>query len=234
MTIKPSHMKVIGSTQRGKTTYCNELHREFPSHVTGPDGRRVPRYSIFVDTKGIDPIWGTKVRQLDPLGKVVLNGQKLVYDPPRLPTGIDWAVADLQLQLLWGSVQAAAQRAKWTSDRDPWIQVLVDEAQQWQGVYTGVDGKRRRHPDTLDDMAARGLGMGLRLVYITQYPAGLTPTTRNNLGTSVVYGLEDEGQRVLQSWGWPAADIKAWTDKPYHFASYHAQLGWRYHDPRPV
>jgi hypothetical protein len=229
---KLEHLRVVGSTQFGKTTWCNELHRRWPAFAW--DGaRKVPRYSIFVDTKGIDPLWGARVRSISPLGKAALHGQKLIWDPPRRADGIAWEEADAQLLGLWGSVQAAAQRTGWSSERDPWIQVLVDEAQQWEGTYVGADGKQHRHPGTLEDMAARGLGMGLRLVYITQYPAGIQPKTRNNLTSHVVFGLADEGRTVVENnWGWPK-QIATHTRERFYYATYTRQAGWRYNPPRP-
>lgn len=218
---KPTHVMIIGATQKGKTTYANRMHRTFH------------KVSIFVDTKGIDPLWGTRVRSLANLSETLMLGDKIVYDPPRRADGIVWEEAHRDLLSLWSRVQAAAIRCKWSSERPPQIQVKVDEVHRWQSPYTNEEGKTVRPPDTIEDMATRGLGMGLRLGCITQYPAGLRTETRNCLDTRIVYGLGDEGRRCIRSWGWPEPAITAWTNHPYHFASSHPALGWRLHCPTP-
>lgn len=213
LQLKPTHMLVVAATQAGKTFYVNELHRKFR------------RRSVFVDTKGIDPIWGAKVRTLRPLNQVALKGQKLVYDPPRLLAGIDFEKARADLEHFWGKVQALAQGTRWTSDRPPWIQLVIDEAQVWLDECG----------DLIEDMAARGLGMGLRLILITQYPAGLNgklgTRIRNNLETRIVLRQGDEGRRCIQGWQWPVNLIIPWTEQKFHFASYAPGLGWRVHCP---
>lgn len=215
MKVKPTHMLVLGATQNGKTTYTNVLHR------------RAPGVSIFVDTKGIDPIWGTKVKRINPLSQALLHDKKLVWDPPRQADGIDWKAADAELLTLWGKLQSVAQRTGWTSSRAPWCQIIVDEAQMWESD----DSKR---PRTLEDIAARGLGMGVRLVLVTQHPSGIRVKTRTNLETRVVFRLGDEGHRVIKGWGWPADEIMANAEAKYHFSSYAPGLGWRHHKPIPL
>jgi hypothetical protein len=226
-----AHLRVLGSTQYGKTYWCNELHQRWPSH-DWHKGRRVPRISIFVDTKGTDPLWGARIRSLEPVQRALLHGAKLVYDPPRRADGIAWEEADRHLLHLWGEVQNRARRVQWSSSREPWLQLVVDEADKWEGTYIGADGKLHRHPNTLEDMAARGLGLGLRLVYVTQHPAGINPRTRNNLTEAVVFGLGDEGRRCLQAWGWPARRIAEHTSRRRYFATLTGD-GWSFHEPRP-
>lgn len=210
--MKPTHMMVLGTTQAGKTTYTNQLHMRF---------RRI---SVFVDTKGIDPLWGVKVRSLNPLSRTLLAGKKIVWDPPRGADGIAWERADAELLAFWVKVQETAQRAGWTSERPPWIQLIVDESQMWESE----DSKR---PRTLEDIAARGLGMGCRLVLVTQYPSAMRTKTRGNLETRVVFRLADEGRRCIRGWGWPADEITEWTRNPYHFATYAPIREWQYHRP---
>jgi hypothetical protein len=207
--MKPTHMMVLGATQTGKTTYAKDLHRRFRA------------ISVFVDTKGIDTVWGVPIRNLGaPLP--VLQGKKLVWRPPRGPSGIDWPEATAQLRQFWGRIQAVSKRAGWTSDRPPFIQLLLDEAQRWEA---------NSDPGLLEDMSACGLGMGLRLVYITQHPAGLSTETRNNLETRIVFRLGDEGRRCIQGWSWPADAIAAHTQRQFCFASNDPALSWRYHEP---
>lgn len=222
MKLKPTHLMVLGTTGTGKTTYTNELHRTFP------------RVSLFIDTKGGTEFWGVRIRRLDELQRHLFAGRdKLIWDPPRRADGIDWESADAQLLNLWGTVQRIGQKAKWSHDRPPWIQLIVDEAQRWEGMYTGADLKQRRHPRTLQDMAAVGLGLGLRLVYVTQYPANLDTDTRDNLRTRVVFDLEDEGRRCIQSWNWPVDDILPHVSKKHHFVTKDPVRGWVRHPPRP-
>ena len=226
-----SHIMVLGSTQFGKTTWCNDLHVRWPP-FDAHEGRRVPRYSVFVDYKGVDPLWGARIRTLQPLSAALLHGQKLVYEPPRRADDVAWEEADRDLLHLWSEVQARARRTHWSSQNDPWIQLIVDEADKWEGTYIGQDGKQRRHPSTLQDMASRGLGLGLRLVYVTQHPAGISPKTRNNLTQRVVFGLGDEGRRCIQAWGWPWQAIDRHTRRPHYFAT-STRDGWTFHAPRP-
>jgi hypothetical protein len=212
--LKPTHTFVIGATQKGKTFYCNERHRTWP------------KISVFVDTKGIDPIWGAKMRDLSVLERHLFNGHdKLVYDPPRGPAGINWDLARPQLLSFWQKVQAKARKHKWSGDRKPWVQLELDEAQVWLDECG----------DIIEDMCARGLGMGLVVVLITQHPAGLNgklgTRIRNNLDTRVVFGLGDEGRRCIQSWQWPVEAITAWTQHPYHFATNDPKRGWLGHCP---
>lgn len=233
---KLTHIKLIGTTRTGKTTYLNQLHRLYPSHLE-VEGRRVPRFSIFIDTKGVDRIWGAPIRRLDPMGQAMLHGQKLVYRPPRLLNGlVDWPTADAQLLGLWGSVQTAAQRTQWTDDKDPWVQLVIDEAHEWVGTYQDpVTGKRRQHPPTVYEMASRGLGMGLRLVYASQYPTTLSTKTRDNFLTTVIFGFGEEAKRTLGTWYPDTIDqLEAHTRKPYHFATHTRENGWRFHGPIPT
>lgn len=212
-SLKPTHMLVVAATQAGKTYYVNERHRKFR-------GR-----SVFVDTKGIDPIWGTKVRTLQPLARTLLKDRKLVYAPPRQLASIDWERARADLEHFWGKMQALAVTSKWSSERPPWMQIVIDEAQVWLDECG----------DLIEDMTARGLGMGLVVVLITQYPAGLNgklgTRIRNNLETRIVLRQGDEGRRCIQSWQWPVDELVPWTEQKYHFASYAPVIGWRMHCP---
>lgn len=225
------HLMVLGTTGSGKTTWCNELHRRWPLH-SNVEGRRVPRFSLFVNTKRQRGLWGTPVRRIEPLADALLRGPKLVWNPPRRADGIAWEDADRQLLHLWAEVQRRAEAAAWTDDQEPWLQVVVDEAHKWEGHYTGADGKRHAHPNTLEDMAALGRGLGLRLVYATQHPAGIAPHTRDNLTTRVVFHLGEEGRVVVRSWGWPEPAITRHTSRRYHFATL-TRDGWSFHAPRP-
>jgi hypothetical protein len=212
--VKPTHMMIIATTQSGKTVYANERHQKWP------------RFSIFVDTKGIDPIWGARTSTLVPLGAVRCKGPKVVYDPPRTTTSIDWTRAREHFVGFWGKVQEMARQNRWSSDQPPWIEFIVDEAQVWEQDDVIAE--------VLSDMAARGLGMGLVLVYISQHPKALSTVTRNNLDTRVVLRLGDEGRRCISSWGWPEPAITAWTVHPYHFCTSDPRNGWRLHCPIPV
>jgi hypothetical protein len=220
-----THILVVGTTRAGKTRYTNKLHRTFPG------------ISIFVDTKGSlsDAIWGVRTRNLDDVPRLLKAGhKKIVWDPPRTEDGIDFDVAGAQLRRLWGRVQHVGTRTR-LQEGQPYIQLVIDEAQQWEGFYLTRDDKgrpqRRPHPATLEDMAARGLGLGLRLVYVTQYPTGLQPKTRTNLNTRIIFAPGDEGERCLQQWGWPLDLIKAGTAAPWHFLSYVREWGWCQHAP---
>jgi len=221
--MKPTHIMVLGTTDTGKTTYCNEFQQ------------RETCASIFVDTKGGSRFWGQRISNLDTqLQRHLQAGHnKLVWDPPRRVDGINWEVADAQLLRFWGRVQAAGQRQHWSHDRPPWIQLIVDEAQRWEGTYTGADRKQHRHPRTLQDMAAVGLGLGLRLVYVTQYPANLDTDTRDNLRTRIVFDLEDEARRCIQAWNWPVDEILPHVAQRHHFVTKDPVHGWRKHPPRP-
>lgn len=212
-----THVLVIGTTRSGKTFYVNRLHR------------RYPRRSLFVDTKGVDPLWGLRIHDLDDAAAAFQRSSKVIWDPPRTTTGIDWPNAIAQLERFWGRVQGIAKRTR----RQPWpyLQVVVDEAQQWEGRYTLPNGTTRAIPPILEDMAARGLGLGLRLVYVTQYPAGLKPKTRSNLNTRIAFAPGDEAARVMQQWGWPLDVVTAATARPHAFATYLREHGWRNHAP---
>lgn len=216
LLLKWTHLLVVAATQAGKTVWANTRHRKFRKR------------SVFVDTKGIDPIWGTKVRTLRPFAQVMLKDKKLVYDPPRLVSGIDWVNARADLETFWAKVQAMAKASNQTPERTPWIQIVIDEAQVWLDECG----------DIIEDMTARGLGMGLVVVLITQYPAGLNgklgTRIRNNLETRIVLRQGDEGRRCIQSWQWPVDPLTRWTEEKYHFASYYPGIGWRLHCPIDV
>ncbi|MEA3142897.1 MAG: hypothetical protein QOG31_221 [Thermoplasmata archaeon] len=214
-----THILVIATTRAGKTTWTNKLHRTFPG------------ISIFVDTKAslADAIWGVRVRSLPQAWALIKAGhKKIVWDPPRTATGIDFPAAHAQLAQFWGLVQLVGRRHRIKEGR-PYIQLILDEAQQWEGTYV-VDGVSKRHPPILEDMAARGLGLGLRLVYVTQDPIGVQRKTRTNLNTRIILA-PGEGELVLRQWGLPVDWIKSITAQPYHFVSYVREFGWRAHRP---
>lgn len=225
-----SHLLVVGATHTGKTTWLNELQRRWPTS-TMAGGRRLPAYSILVDTKGQPRLWGRRIQSLEPLSAALMRGPKLVWDPPRRVDGIAWEQASRELLHLWAQVQVVARRLNWQPEWDPWLQVILDEVHKWMGPYLGADGKRHHHPSTVADMASMGLGIGLRLAAATQHPAGIDSHTRDNLTARVVFRPGDEGRRCLQSWGWPAQAIAEHTRRPHAFAAMRRDGSWSFHEP---
>lgn len=200
------HVFVMGGTQSGKTHWANELHATFP----GP--------SVFFNANMIHYIVGARCSSAAGVTRAMVQDQHVNLRSSSLEDLVD--------VVAWLKRHGARHR----QGGPPWAQLVVDEAQKYSRQQA-VGGQ----PDPVQDIATTGLGaFGIRLVCVTQYPATLNTTTRTNCETRIIFRPGIEGERFLQSSGrYPFDDIIAWTSQRRHFASYHPDLGWRYHGPRP-
>lgn len=197
-----SHILAIGETQSGKTYACNQLHRE------GPRGL----LSVFFNTNQVGYVWGTRVTSLHGFVMAVANGDRRInYVPPG-----DLPSATQHLWRLWLYLLDHA------AEGPVWCRLLIDEAQRFESAR--VEGP-------VEDAARRGLGKGIQVVVITQYPVGLKPGTRTNCPSRIIFKPGIEGERFLRTYGSYPPEIIAHTARQRCAASYKADRGWRLHPP---
>lgn len=199
-----THILAFGETQSGKTHVCNLLHRMGPPNLL----------SVFFNTNHVGYVWGTPVRSMAQFLVALHRGDRRInYVPPS-----DLPGATAHLEALWEALFSVAKEGP------VWCRLLVDEAQRFE-----PPGDRE---GPVEDIARRGLGKGIQLVVITQYPPGLKPDTRTNCPTRIVFKPGLEGEKFLQTYGsayHPA--VVPHTAHKRAWATYIPSRGWRLHPP---
>lgn len=199
-----SHMLVMGETQSGKTFYANQIHRAWD------------RVSIFVNTNETPDVWGRRCPSLGRLLRCLAHDKKVNFVPSADRDKARGELEDIKDTML--------DLSRTWSGGEPWCQIVVDEAQLYD---------KGQKSDPLEDLARRGLGKGIRVVAVTQYPTGIKTGTRTNLATRIVFRPGLEGTSFIRSqWSSDLAErIQEWTEDPYHYASKAPGRGWEYHEP---
>lgn len=199
-----SHILVIGETQSGKTFWANRHHM-------GGEGA----VSVYYNTNHTDGVWGVKCHSLAEVVNALKAGQlKVNYLPHRGMEEPDWAQTRAELRLIIGFLFK-----HWSSASTRPAKVYVDEAQNFE--------------QELQHLATMALGKRIQVVAITQYPVMVDTTSRSNMPTWVIFKTGFQMEKFFAGYGdaFPRAEIAAWTARPYHFATFDAQHGWRYHPP---
>lgn len=208
-----THILLLGDTQSGKTFFANQLHRTFKIHH--PDGSTTPGLSIFWNANRVRYVWGHVATSIQGLKQLAVAGVRHInYLPPEnKPAALAQLDALRTWLFQWGQ-RANAGRV--------WVQVLVDEVQR----YTGEN----LEPNPIRELATRGLGLGIRLVAITQYPKPIDTTTRTNLKTRIFFDPGMEGGQFLATYQYPREIIESWTRHKHYWVWYVGRDGPHFED----